>query len=102
MILKYEQVSVSNAVKTLADLSPPKNGAGGILATHVMLQADSAGHVRFTMDNATDPTTGSGMLLLTTEPPCTYLIEDLIRIRFIRNGGTDTKLNLQYFAGRNV
>lgn len=93
--LSYQQVEADNTVKTVSDLTVPGN------ATHVALQADTA-NVRYTMDNNTNPTTGSGMVLLATEPPTNFLIADLKRIRFIRSGGSNGNLNLHYYAGRDV
>ncbi len=95
MYLSYEQVVVSNVVLTAAALTIPNNVTG------VQLQADTA-DVRYTMDDATNPTVASGMILLTTEPPAEFLIEDLQRIRFIRSGGVDANLNVHYFAGADI
>lgn len=93
--LSYEQVVASNAVKTSADLNIPDN------ATSATLQADTQA-IRYTMDNTTNPTTSSGMLLLTTEPPREFSIEDISRIRFIRDGASNGNLNVHYYAGRDV
>ena len=95
MFLSYQQVSVSNAVLTVSSFTVPAK------ATHVELQADTAG-VRYTMDNSTAPTTSSGMVLLITEAPRLFLIQDLSRIKIIRSGAADAKLNVHYFAGRDV
>jgi len=93
--LSYEQIAVSNAVLDVGDLTVPAR------ATHAELQADTS-NVRYTMDGATDPTTTSGMLLLTTSDPKLFLIRDVRNIRFIRNGGVDGRLNIHYSAGRDV
>lgn len=91
----FQQVAISNVVKTASDLTIPAK------ATHVDIQADTA-PVRYTMDDTTAPTTSSGMIFLITEPPKTFLIEDLKRIKFIRSGAVDGNLNFHYFAGRDV
>ena len=95
MYLFYEQVAATVAVKTVADLNPPAN------ATHVDIQSDTQ-NVRYTMDDTTDPTITSGMIFVVGLPIKTFLVEDLKRIRFIRNGGVDAVLNLHYFAGRDI
>lgn len=95
MYLRYEQVAADNTVKTVAALNVHAN------ATLVELQA-CTNDVRYTMDNATNPTQTSGMVLLTTQPPKTFLIEDLNRIRFTRGAAVDGNLNLHYAAGRNI
>ena len=91
----FQRVAISNAVKTVADLTVPAK------ATHVEIQADTA-PVRYTMDDTTAPTTASGMIFLTTEPPKAFEIVDLKRIKFIRSGASDGALNFHYFAGRDV
>lgn len=96
MFLLYEQVVADANIKTVDDLNIPAK------ATHAMLQADTQ-PVRYTMDNATAPTSGVGMVLLITEPPALFLVEDLKRVKFTRgNAATDGKLNIHYFAGRNI
>ncbi len=95
MYLSYEQVAATNVVKTAAALTIPAN------ATMVELQSDTQ-DVRYTMDNTTDPTQTSGMILLVSLPENTFLIEDLKRIRFVRGAGTDANLNIHYAAGRDV
>ena len=92
--LLFEQEAISNSVKTVADLAPPAN------ATHCELQADT-GAIRYTMDG-TAPTVSSGMQLLTTSDPKTFLIADLKAIKFIRNAAQDAVLNIHYFAGRDI
>lgn len=94
MFLSFESITVSNTVLTQSDLTIPAN------ATGVVLQA-GAHDVRYRMDD-TDPSTSEGMLLRTTDPPQEFLVEDLLRIRFIRDGASDTTLQLHYFAGRDV
>lgn len=94
--LDVEQVVATSSVKDVDDLTVPNN------ATWAELQADTA-NIRYTMDAATNPTSTSGMLLLTTEDPSFFLIEDVKRIRFTRDaGGVDGNLNLSYGAGRDV
>lgn len=92
--LSYQRIEADNTVKDVDDLSVP---AG---ATQCQLQSDT-NDVRYTMDG-TDPTVSSGMLLLTTELAQEFLIEDLKNIKFIRDGGSNGYLNVQYFAGRDV
>lgn len=95
MFIGFEQVAVSTSVLTATALTIPAKALGA------ELQADTA-DVRYTMDNTTAPTTTSGMILLTTEAPRQFSIDDLKRIKFIRSGGADAKLNIHYFAGRDV
>lgn len=94
MFIGFQQVAVSTSVLTVANLTVPAK------ATGVELQADTAG-VRYTMDG-TAPSTTSGMILLSTEPPRFFEIVDLNRIKFIRSGGADAKLNVHYQAGRDI
>ena len=95
--LSYEQISVSpDHVRDVNQLTVPGN------ATWVELQAVD-NHIRYTMDDSTDPTAGSGMLLLTTSDPKLFLIEDIRRIKFISEAaGADAELNIHYGAGRDV
>lgn len=95
MYLSYEQIAVSNSVLTNSDLTVPGR------ATHAELLADTAG-IRYTMDDSTDPTTTSGMILKVADEPKSFLIEDIRRIRFIRDGGSDAVLNVHYAGGRDV
>lgn len=95
MYLSHEQVSATASVKTASALTIPAK------ATHAELQADTS-DIRYTMDNTTDPTVSSGMVLLTTEDPALFLIEDVYRIRFIRGSGTNGNLNIHYIAGRDI
>lgn len=96
MYLSYVRVDalpgvvVSNAT---AIVIPPR-------ATHVEIQADQ-GNVRYTMDNVTNPTNAIGMIFVANADPKTFLIEDLLRIRFCRDAGV-ASLNLHFFAGRDV
>lgn len=91
----FQQVVASSSVKTVSALTVP------VKATHVEIQADTQ-PVRYTMDNATDPSQTSGMVFLITEGPKAFLIEDLKRIRFTRGAGSDGNLNFHYFGGRDV
>lgn len=93
--LSYEQIAVSNAVLDEDDLTIPGR------ASLAELQADTS-HIRYTMDGVTNPTVGSGMLLLTTSDPKLFLIKDVQNIRFIRNGAVNGNLNIHYIAGRDV
>lgn len=94
----FQQVVADGTVKTASALTiPPK-------VTHAELQATEQ-PIFYTMDNTTDPTTGAsgaGMVLLTTQPPKQFLIEDIKRIRFTRAAGTDGKLNVHYLGGRDI
>ena len=95
MFIGYEQAAATNAAKTIAAFpNMPAN------TTQVELQADTQ-NVRYTMDGST-PTQNVGMLLLVTEPPKLFGVEDFLRIRFIRGTGTDGVLNAHYLAGRDV
>lgn len=91
----YEQVAVSDTVLDVDDLTIPAK------TQWAALQADTAG-VRYTLDGTTAPTTSSGMVLLTTSDPIDIPIDDLRKIKFIRSGGSDAKLNIHYAAGRDV
>jgi hypothetical protein len=95
MYLHFEQVVANDTVQTVAALNPPGN------ATHAEIQADS-NPVRYTMDDATDPAVGSGMIFVANEVPKTFVIDDVRRIRFIRGAGANGNLNIHYFAGRDV
>ena len=95
MHLGFERVLVRNVALTAAAFTIPGN------ATHVELQAD-ASSIRYTIDDVAIPTATNGMLLLVSEPPRLFLIEDLRRIRVIRSGANDVFLNVQYVAGRDV
>jgi len=95
MYISYEQVVANPVVKMGAALTIPAN------ATQAELQASVAG-IAYTMDNATNPTETSGMILLVTDAPKLFLIEDLLRIRFIRFGVANANLNIHYIAGRDV
>lgn len=95
MYLLFEREASGAAVKTVSDLAPPGE------ATHAELQADTQA-IRYTMDGVTDPTSSSGMLLLTTSDPKLFLIEDLKRIRFIQGAGGAGGLNVHYLGGRDI
>lgn len=98
MYKSYQQVTVSTTELDVDDLTVPAN------ATGVELQA-SEQHVNYTMDGSTSPTagaTGVGMRLLTTDPPKSFLIEDLRSIKFIRGAASDAKLNVHYVTGRDI
>lgn len=94
MYLSYQQVVVDTFHKTVDDLTVPAK------ATHAELQADTQ-HVRYTMDG-TAPASDSGMLLLTTEGPKLFLIEDVRRIKFISAAVANGKLNIHYLGGRDI
>jgi hypothetical protein len=97
MYLSFQQVAATSSVKAVAALTVPAK------ATHAELQATGAEPVRYTMDAAVaDPSATSGMILRITDPPKTFLIEDVKRIKFIRGGGSDTAIGIHYFAGRDI
>lgn len=93
MYLDFAQKTVTNAVLEVTDY--PKN------ATLVELQADVQ-EIRYTMDGSTDPTVSTGMILLVTEPPKLFSIEDLSRAKFFRGAGSDATLLIHYLSGRDV
>ena len=97
MFLGQEQVAVSNVLLTVASLTIPGP------TTHVQIQAGT-NDVRYTMDNATNPTQTLGMIFSSTapEPVYEFLAEDLQRIRFIRGAVADGTLDFHYSAGRNI
>ena len=90
MFTRYEQIDVGAVAKDVAALTIPPT------ATHAELQADT-GSVRYTMDG-TAPSSSFGMLLLVTERPQGFLVEDLRRIQFIQGSGA-AKLNIHYYSG---
>jgi len=94
MYVGYQQIGVTNAVFTAADLTIPANAHGA------ELQADGQ-NVRYIMDDARGPTNTIGMLLLTTSDPKYFSIEDIRRIRFTR-AAVGAVLNIHYVAGRDV
>lgn len=92
--LSFQQIAVADSVKTVADLTVPAK------ATGAELQPDT-GNIRYTMDDS-NPSTTEGMLLLAARDPVTFLVSDLRAIKVIRDGGVSAKLNIHYFAGRDV
>lgn len=95
MYLFCERVTTAAFAKTVTALVIPAK------ATHAEIQADTQA-VRYTMDNTTVPTSTLGMLLLTTEPPKLFLIEDVRRIQFIQGAGGAGAINIHYLAGRDI
>lgn len=95
MFLSFQRVAVDDVVKTVAALTVP------VAARGAMLQADT-NSIRYTMDNTTDPTGSSGMLLLTTSVPEHFLIEDVKRIRFVQGPGGAGGLNVHYYGPGSV
>ncbi len=91
----FERVASSAAVRTVHNLTIPRG------ATHAEIQADTQ-NVRYTMDAATNPAEGSGMMFLTTSEPKTFLITNVRRIRFIQDTAGAGALNIHYFAGREI
>lgn len=95
MFLSYQQVAATDVVQTVASLAVPGN------ATAAELLADTQ-DVRYTMDNATDPTETTGMILKVGDPPKRFPIDDVCRIRFVRGAGFGGFLNIHYQSGRDV
>lgn len=95
MYLSYQQVVTNDTVKTVANLTVPAR------ATAAELQADTQ-PTRYTMDGATDPTQTSGMVIAVADTPKLFLIEDILRIRFIRGAAGNGNLNIHYLAGRDI
>lgn len=90
--ISHEQVIAGDAVRGVGFLNIP------VTATHVELQA-AVQPIRYTMDGSSNPNeTTDGMVLLVTEPPKLFLIQDLQKIRFKRGAGTNGNLNLHYIA----
>jgi len=96
MYVGFDSVA-SGAIKTIADLT----AAERVNATHAELQAVT-NNISYTMDNVTVPTATAGMQLLTTDPPKSFLIEDILRIKFIQGVGGAGVLNVHYFGGRDI
>lgn len=89
----YEQVVVTSAIQTVSALTVPAN------ATHAELQAET-NHIRYRMDGGV-PGSSSGMLLVAGSDPRVFLIEEVRNIQFVKDAGSP-KLNVHYWAGRNV
>lgn len=96
MFIKYVQVPTTSGVKTYVHCDAPNADF-----SHVEIQADTQA-IRYTMDGVTAPASGVGMLLLTTEPPRTFLIEDFKKIKFTQGAGGAGNLNIQYVSGRGI
>ncbi len=94
MYLSFEQVAVTATAKGLAELTVPVD------ATGAELQASTAA-IRYTMDGVITATATVGMLLLTTDAPKYFNIEDVRNISFIRDAGA-AELDVHYVAGRNI
>ena len=90
MFIGYEQRLVVAAAQTAAVLNIPAGATGAVLQADVQ-------NVRYTMDNATDPTQILGMVLAVGLPAEQFLIEDLMRIRFCRGAAADAMLNIHYW-----
>ena len=95
MYLSFQRVASDATAKTQSAFTIPAK------ATAVELQADTQA-IRYTMDNATDPTSSSGMLFLTTEEPKFFLIDDFRRIRFTQGAGGAGGLNVHYLSARDI
>jgi len=95
MFLSYQQADCTlPAVQTASAFDIPKNASG------VMLQAQGNGDVNYTMDG-TQPGASSGMILQAGLAPEEFLIEDFLRIRFVKSDDV-TKLNAHFFGGRDI
>jgi hypothetical protein len=97
MYISYENLEATTIVQDVTALDVPVD------ATHAEIQAEVQ-NVRYTMDNLTNPSNHSGMILLTTEPPRLFDIEDVKRIKFISDDvATSGRLNIHYYqAGRDI
>lgn len=101
MYLGYQRINVTAAVKTVSVLTIPMG------TTHVEIVAE-VGSVRYTMDNVTVPSAAlpSGMVFKITDPPKSFLVEDLMRIQFCSDIQADAlaneALNFHYFGGRSI
>ncbi len=96
MFIGYEQqVSDVATVKSRGNLTIPAN------ATGAEIQADT-NSIRYTMDNSTDPTSTVGMVFVAGDSPKFFMIDDVIRLRFIAGSGGIGNLNIHYSNGRNV
>jgi len=93
--LLSEQIVATAVVKTVTSLTVPAE------ATGAQLQSDT-NDVRYTMDDATDPTQTEGMILVNGLDPEEFLIGDVRKIRFIRGAASDGNLNIHYYTGRIV
>jgi hypothetical protein len=93
--LSYEQVAVDGTVKDVSDLTIPAN------ATHAELQVDTQ-NMRYTLDGTIVPTGVVGFVMLTTEPPLLFLVEDLRNIQFTQTAAGAANLNIHYVAGRDI
>jgi len=96
--LDYEQVAATAVVQGVDALTIPPG------ANFAELQSDT-NHIRYTMTAGNPaPTIATGMLLLTTERPKSFLLADLLRIQFVRDGagGVDGNLNIHYYTGREI
>ena len=95
MYIGFESIAVSDTVLKLSDLTVPPEATGAELHT-------LTGGVRYTMDNTTDPTVSAGMLILAASSPKYFSIEDINRMKFIRDGAVNNPLNIHYIAGRDI
>ena len=94
MYLGFQRVAVSNVVLLGSALTVPAGASGAELQSETNA-------VRYTMDG-TEPTTASGMLLRTADPPKGFLIEDILRMRYVRDGAVNSVLNVHFFGGRSI
>ena len=91
MFVGYQRVAVGAAVTNLAGVAVVPAGT-----VRVQVQADLL-NVRYTMDNATNPAVGVGMLLIVGQPPEWFEVQDFLRMRAISVGAL-SGLNVHYYA----
>jgi len=91
MFIGYQRVVVGPAVVNLTGVVAVPAGT-----VRVQLQADLLS-IRYTMDNATNPNAGFGMLLIDGLSPEWFELEDLLRMRAVSVGAL-SGLNIHYYA----
>jgi hypothetical protein len=94
MSLSYQQVVVSNTVKTVANLTIPL----GTISAEFQVDTND---VRYTLDG-TVPSATLGMIFLKGETPKEIPLAEINRIKFIRGTSSDANLNIQYFGDYNI
>jgi hypothetical protein len=97
MYVRYVQVEADNTVKNSNSIT---GWVEADQAALIEIQADT-NNVRYTMDDVTDPTQTVGMLFRVTDPPKTFLMEDVTRIRFTRGAAANGNLNFHIISGRD-
>lgn len=96
MYLGHATVASSATEKNYNNFPPAPTGT-----THAELQADTQA-VRCTFDGETHPSTTVGVILLTTEPPRLFQIDDILRIRFVQGSGGAGNLNVHWIGPRRI